>query len=149
MTKEEFLSKVRKKITYIFDRNSIEIELENHIKESMIDLIKEGYSNEEAEKIAVEQMGDPNIIGKLLNKEHHPIIGYCLLVSRICLIYLLLPCLLLIGSIVWDSFQMITPIKVEYTKEKIELNMWIFFGKRDSVLIDHCADIALIFLCKR
>ena len=138
MNKDEFLKIIRKKILYIFDRNKIIEELEIHIEDSILDLEEEGYSNEEAEKIAVEQMGDPNIIGKLLNKQHNPVIGYCLLVSRVCLICLLLPFTIVMGSIIWDSFEMLTPMKVEDTVEYISLDIELEFPTHKLIIDNIC-----------
>ena len=138
MNKEEFLKTIRKKINYIFDRNSIENELRNHIDERIFDLMDEGYNEVEAERIAVEQMGDPNEIGKMLNKEHHPIIGYCLIISRVCLVCLFIPLMIIMASILWDSFQMLTPITVEKTKEKIEINIELEFPSHDVIIDNIC-----------
>lgn len=138
MNKNEFLKSVRKKISYIFDRDSIENELKTHIEESILDLMEDGYNYEKAEQIAVEQMGDPDEIGIQLNKEHHPLIGYCLLASKVCLIFLIIPCLLIFGSIGWDYFEMITPMIVEDTKEKIELNIELEFPTHKLIIDNIC-----------
>lgn len=78
MNKQEFLENIRKQIHFVFDRDSIEQEFNQHIEDSIADLISEGYSKEEAERIAVERMGNPIEIGKQLNEEHHPLLGYLL-----------------------------------------------------------------------
>ena len=68
MNKQEFLESIRKQIHFVFDRDSIEQEYSAHIEDSVLDLMEDGYSKEEAEKIAIEQMGDPIEIGKALNE---------------------------------------------------------------------------------
>ena len=136
MTKEEFLKSVRKKIIYIFDRDSIENELKTHIEESILDLMEDGHTYEKAEQIAVEQMGDPDEIGIQLNKEHHPLIGYCLLASRVCLVCLVLPFIIVIGSIVYDGIKTMTSMTIEKYDHKITLNIEIE-NPTDKILIDN------------
>ena len=57
MKKDEFLSIVRKQIHFVFDRDRIEDELKQHLADSIENLIGEGFSWQDAERIAVEQMG--------------------------------------------------------------------------------------------
>ena len=85
MKKVEFLSIVRKQIRFVFDRDKIENELKQHLEDSIEDLIEEGVSWQDAELIAVEQMGNPKEVGQLLNKEHNPILGYLWAISRVAL----------------------------------------------------------------
>lgn len=90
MNKQEFLESIRKQIHFVFDRDSIEKEYNAHIEDSILDLMEEGCSKEEAERIAIEQMGDPIEIGKALNEEHHPLLGYLWVASRfICVLFLI------------------------------------------------------------
>ena len=72
----EFLNLVCEQIKYKPIRNTIAEEL-----------IEMGQNEEEAEKNAVEQMGDAEIIGKELNKVHRPsTYGCCeLVVNMMCL----------------------------------------------------------------
>lgn len=44
MNKQEFLENIRKQIHFVFDRDSIEQEFNQHIEDSIADLISEGYS---------------------------------------------------------------------------------------------------------
>ena len=52
MKRTEFLQTVRKEIHYIFARNAIEKELEQHINESIEDMIADGMPFDEAEELA-------------------------------------------------------------------------------------------------
>lgn len=72
----EFLNLVCEQIKYKPIRNTIAEEL-----------IEMGQNEEEAEKNAVEQMGDAEIIGKELNKVHRPSTYGCgeLVVNMMCL----------------------------------------------------------------
>jgi hypothetical protein len=49
-------------------------ELQNHINDHVEALLESGVRVEEAEEQAVEAMGDPEEIGRELNKEHRPLI---------------------------------------------------------------------------
>ena len=86
MNRQDFLRLVSKEIHFIFDRKSIERELSEHLDDSIEDLKKEGFSQEDAERQAIEQMGAPKEIGQLLNKEHHPSLGYVWMISKMLLI---------------------------------------------------------------
>ena len=60
----EFLNSVCEQIKYKPIRNTIAEELKDHIEDKKEELIEMGQNEEEAEKSAVEQMGDDEIIGK-------------------------------------------------------------------------------------
>ena len=86
MNRQEFLKQVSNEIHFIFDRKSIEKELNEHLDDSIEDLVADGLTRDEAEKQAVLQMGEPEEIGKLLDKEHHPVLGYIWMTSKVLLI---------------------------------------------------------------
>lgn len=125
MKKAEFLKTVRKEIHYIFARNEIEKELEQHLNESVEDLLAEGLSIDEAEAQAVLQMGDAKEIGRELNKVHNPLIGYLIVLTRCILLLMIFP----IYSILWIGGHnlafMIFPSEIEEYVEKYEVNMSI------------------------
>lgn len=83
----EFLNSVCEQIKYKPIRNTIAEELKDHIEDKKEELIEMGQNEEEAEKNAVEQMGDAEIIGKELNKVHRPSTYGCgeLVVNMMCL----------------------------------------------------------------
>jgi len=123
MTGKEYLQSVRKHIWYVFDRDSIEQELAEHLQDSMDVLREVGYSKEEAENLAVNRMGSPDEVGKQLNKEHHPVLGYAWLASVVLLILLAVPVL---GSVCHDIYmglKTITPITIENSVETYPVNM--------------------------
>lgn len=70
MKTKEFLNKVSKEIKYKPANKPITEELESHIEEAKKDYLCKGYSENEAEEMAVEQMGNAKKIGKELNKIH-------------------------------------------------------------------------------
>ena len=82
----EFLNSVCNQIKYKPIRNAIFEELKNHIEDKKEELIEMGQNEEEAEKNAVEQMGDAEIIGKELNKVHRPRLDWKLLIILVVLL---------------------------------------------------------------
>lgn len=82
----EFLNSVCEQIKYKPIRNTIAEELKNHIEDKKEELIEMGQNEEEAEKNAVEQMGDAEIIGKQLNKVHRPRLDWKLLIILVVLL---------------------------------------------------------------
>lgn len=83
---KEFLNSVCEQIKYKPIRNEIAEELENHINETKEDYIKNGIHEEEAEEKAIMQMGEPEKIGKRLNKIHKPQMNWQLLILTIILL---------------------------------------------------------------
>lgn len=82
----EFLNLVCEQIKYKPIRNTIAEELKDHIEDKKEELIEMGQNEEEAEKNAVEQMGDAEIIGKELNKVHRPRLDWKLLIILVVLL---------------------------------------------------------------
>ena len=82
----EFLNSVCEQIKYKPIRNTIAEELKDHIEDKKEELIEMGQNEEEAEKDAVEQMGDAEIIGKELNKVHRPRLDWKLLIILVVLL---------------------------------------------------------------
>ena len=82
----EFLNSVCEQIKYKPIRNTIAEELKDHIEDKKEELIEMGQNEEEAEKNAVEQMGDAEIIGKQLNKVHRTRLDWKLLIILVVLL---------------------------------------------------------------
>jgi hypothetical protein len=112
MNKNEFLETVKKQVLYIFDRQDIVYELSEHIDDSARDMMEEGLSYDEALDIAIKQMGNPVEIGKQLNKEHHPLVGYLLLLSRAILCLLVIPSIIFGCSLIYDMYYHLTPTTI-------------------------------------
>ena len=115
MNKREYLQIVTKQIRFRFDRNAIETELNQHLNDSMEDLMAEGFCKEDAERIAVEQMGDPVETGKALNQEHHPVIGYLWLISKIALTILAIPAAWFAFLGIWSGVEILFPVHYDET----------------------------------
>ena len=79
MNAKEFLNNVSKEIKYKPANKPITEELESHIEEAKKDYLCKGYSANEAEEMAVEQMGNAKKIGKELNKIHRPKLEWVLI----------------------------------------------------------------------
>ena len=78
---KNFLDGVCKEIKYEPVRKPISEELESHIQEIKEDYIKlEGLEENVAEEKAIKQMGEPNEIGKKLNKIHRPKLDWKLMI---------------------------------------------------------------------
>ena len=79
MNAKEFLNNVSKEIKYKPANKPITEELESHIEEAKKDYLCKGYLENEAEEMAVEQMGNAKKIGKELNKIHRPKLDWVLI----------------------------------------------------------------------
>lgn len=88
MNTKEFLDNVCSNIKYQPASNQIKEELRTHIDEVKEEKIEEGYSEKEAEELAVDQMGNAKEIGKKLNKIHRPKLDWGTLILVIVLIFL-------------------------------------------------------------
>ena len=123
MKKNEFLSVVRKQIRFVFDRDKIEDELKQHLTDSIENLIEEGFSWQDAERIAVEQMGNPKEVGQLLNREHNPILGYLWTISRVALCIFVCRIALQSGMIIISLITTMKPYVPKYSVESYSVNI--------------------------
>ena len=135
MNKQEFLESIRKQIHFVFDRDSIELEYIQHIEDSVLDLMEDGYSKEEAENIAIERMGDPIEIGKQLNEEHKPLLGWAWFISKVIVILLILPTLMITNSIGRDIYRYLWPIGISSKENTIKIDETFDFDAH-TVTID-------------
>ena len=149
MNKVEFLSIVRKQIRFVFDRDKIENELKQHLEDSIEDLIEEGFSWQDAEEIAVEQMGNPKEVGQLLNKEHNPILGYLWAISRVALCILACHMLIPIGAVVFSFVTTMKPFVPEYSvvsyPVNLEMDLPTHLVKIDNICRDESEQYFLTF----
>lgn len=138
MNKKEYLRIVRKQIQFIFDRDEIEKELNQHLQDSILDLMEEGLTREEAELQAVAQMGDPMEVGKQLNQQHHPFLGYLLKASEATIYLLIVPTLLMLIYFGYNAIQLVTPTVVENSVEVIPLNLEVDIPTHDMKIDNIC-----------
>lgn len=140
MNKEEYLNIVRKEIKYIFDLDAIEKELNEHIQDSILDLVSDGYSYEDAEIQAVNQMGDPKELGKQLNKEHHPFIGYLYSFTQVIIYLMIVPLLINGAYLIYNLSEIMFEHKTDNYVEIIELDYKVELAGHTFVLDNVCID---------
>ncbi len=75
---DNFIEKVLSYVDYPFSKKSIRLELESHLNEKINVYLKNGHNDEEAEDMAISEMGEAREIGLELNKLHKPILGWFL-----------------------------------------------------------------------
>jgi len=68
------------------DHDKIGEELEAHYQDHRDDLIRIGWPEEEAEAHAVAALGDPEAVGKALDREHSPWLGTLFTASKVALV---------------------------------------------------------------
>lgn len=72
------------------DRRSIELELRDHYEDHVRDILRLGRPRELAEQRALEAMGNPQEVGRALDKVHKPWLGWLWEVSRVLVLSLAL-----------------------------------------------------------
>lgn len=77
---KEFLSKVTSKVKAKEAHNLIEKELVDHLQELSLSYQQKQLSKEDAEKKAIQEMGNPYTLGESLNKVHQPKMDWFLIV---------------------------------------------------------------------
>ncbi len=100
MNKGYWLDTATKEIRFGPDRRRVRQELEDHILDRMEAAEARGLSGYEAEKAAVEAMGDPEPVARELGRLHQPWMGYLWRLSQVLLVVLAL-CI----AATWSDFQ--------------------------------------------
>lgn len=121
---DEFLKTVLCYIKFPFDRETIKLELEDHILDKINYYMNHGYDEEKAEELAVKDMGDPKEIGTQLNKVHNPIIGWIWKITNIAVSIFIVVNVFIVGVILTSTFSR-NPIKDIPKKDivyKIDIN---------------------------
>lgn len=140
MNKKQYLDIVKREIKFFYDRSSIELELSQHIDDSIVDLIDEGYSEEDAEIRAINQLGDPVEVGQLLNKEHHPVLGYLWYISKFIMIGLLILSIIPIFLMGYSAFVLTTRASIDNSivdyPIDIEIDLPTHYVTIDNIGID-------------
>jgi len=149
MTKQEYLRQVRKQIYYVFDRNVIEEELNQHLEDNILDLLEEGHSPEDAEQKAVAQMGDPIETGKQLNREHHPLLGYLSVILTTLLIPIGIYFGLVIAVALSSTISQLTPTTIDSSIEEIDLDITLDISthrvKIDKICLSEYGDYYITY----
>ena len=79
----EFCGRVCRRVRFRPDRAAITAELTAHLEDHMDALVARGFPPETAARQAVAAMGDPEEIGKELDKSHSPLLGWFQICFRI------------------------------------------------------------------
>ena len=83
---EKYIKDVTSHVRFRFDRREIAEELREHMEDLYEDLLAQGIEAEQAEELALEWMGDSEEVGKALDREHHPVLGWTwLILGVVCL----------------------------------------------------------------
>jgi len=105
-TRTAYINTVVSQIKFPFDRRSIARELEDHIDELECFYLDIRLDEDEAQRRAVNEMGDPLEIGKALNQEHKPMLGWLWIVSKYLCILLGVFSFFLVSSKIYASWEM-------------------------------------------
>lgn len=120
--RNEFIDTITKQIRFPFDRKSIAIELEDHLSELEAYFSERTHDHQEAQRLAILEMGDPEAIGKALNRVHKPIWGWLWLISKtVCFVL----SVLLIGLStlhVYDAYQSTRPSSIQTLSDQFYLS---------------------------
>ena len=100
MNRKYWLDTATKEIRFGPDRRRVRQELEDHILDRMEAAEAKGLSGYEAEKAAVEAMGNPEPVARELGRLHRPWLGYLWRASQVLLVVLAL-CI----AANWKDFQ--------------------------------------------
>jgi hypothetical protein len=128
---EQYLTEVIRFVKFYSDREAIKSELESHMIDRIDDYIAMGYEKGIAEQIAIDNMGDAREIGKALNKEHNPILGWIWICTNILVALLLAWNIFYIVSIVIPSF-----IDHNLVKDIPESNIVYRIDLKETVKLD-------------
>lgn len=69
---ENYIKTISNHIIWKNYRSAINTELQNHINDSISSFVKQGMAEEDAITLSLENMGDPDILGKQLNAAYKP-----------------------------------------------------------------------------
>jgi hypothetical protein len=93
-------------IKFPFDKKKIKTELEAHLEDKTDFYMQNGYDLETSEKMAIADMGDSKEIGKALNKQHNPAIGWIWKISNVITII----------ALVLSLYYSVLPLVVSFFK---------------------------------
>ena len=111
LNKEKFLEEVISQVKFKYDRYDIKQELLAHISDKIEFYIEQGLDNDKAEELSVSEMGDAKEIGKELNKQHNPFIGWIWRISNILLVLSVIISIFITGFNVLASLYTTNPSK--------------------------------------
>lgn len=148
--KEAYLREVLSQVKFSYDHEPIYKELTSHLEERVEEYLSQGYEKEEAEEMALENFGNPVEIGKALNKEHSPLLGWVhFLSSTMAAIAMGILILALFGL----TFAMLDSRSGDIPREdilrRIEVDEKVRIDDRiihfDEVIVEKNGDLSIIY----
>ncbi|EAC9077626.1 FtsW/RodA/SpoVE family cell cycle protein [Listeria monocytogenes] len=134
---EEYLGKVIAKVKSKQAHSMIKKELNNHLEELSHSFQKRGLSLEDADKKAMQEMGDPSTVGKNMNQLHKPRMDWLLIALFILLAGIgFLPLMSDVVSpnsffikkqIVWLALAILALIGFLFFDYRKLKNLWMYF----------------------
>ncbi|HAO5824225.1 TPA: FtsW/RodA/SpoVE family cell cycle protein [Listeria monocytogenes] len=134
---EEYLGKVIAKVKSKQAHSMIKKELSNHLEELSHSFQKRGLSLEDADKKAMQEMGDPSAVGKNMNQLHKPRMDWLLIALFILLAGIgFLPLMSDVVSpnsffikkqIVWLALAILALIGFLFFDYRKLKNLWMYF----------------------
>ncbi|EAF8305161.1 FtsW/RodA/SpoVE family cell cycle protein [Listeria monocytogenes] len=134
---EEYLGKVIAKVKSKQAHNMIKKELSNHLEELSDSFQRRGLSIEDADKKAMQEMGDPSAVGKNMNQLHKPRMDWLLIALFILLAGIgFLPLMSDVVSpnsffikkqIVWLALAILALIGFLFFDYRKLKNLWMYF----------------------
>lgn len=85
-----FLKEILSYVKFALDREDIRTELESHISDKTEYYMEQGYDMEKAEQLSINDMGDAKEIGRKLNEQHNPIIGWLWRITNVITILVII-----------------------------------------------------------
>ena len=124
MDKKKYIETVLTEVKFRYDHDEITKELENHIFERSAYLRAKGMEAKEAEAEAVRRMGDPEEMGKEMNRAHNPWIGWLWQFTSLIIMLIFAPTVIAGG---WWSVLEVRDILSEPSRhQQVE---WIYDGE--------------------
>ena len=94
-------------------------------------------------------MGKPDEVGRQLNKEHHPALGYAWLLSAVILTFLIVEMLFVVGHVAYQGIKTITPMTMENSVADYPLDLMQELPTHrlylDNICIDEEGDYYLTY----
>ena len=99
----QFCDQVVRRVRWFPARGAIAAELRAHLEDHAAALMERGTPEEEAAQRALEAMGDPEELGRQLNRAHPPLLCFSVLVTNIILTLLFIAFSFALISQVWNA----------------------------------------------
>lgn len=133
---DNYLDSMLRHVKFQPDRGKIRQEFGEHMNDMFDDYISLGMSEEEAKDTVIDNLGNPDEVGKLMNKAHNAVIGWIWQIMRAALVVTLILCITPVCSVITNFAvcipNLISGYHVEVDEEEI---LWtVDIG--ETVIID-------------